>query len=348
MAFVDLTLAQTKMRRIREKGELIPVQFGFRSWNDYDSGKWIMGSKKCTLLIGGEPNHGKSYVTNELVMQLIEKHGFKVALFSTESGDVEKIFTHFCGLYIGKPYSKLRPDGKPNPYAMSDEEAVIAEHFLSDKLFVFRQDRKNNSYQSLENIYKELKKTEDLYHFKFDSLVIDPVYDVDDFEPKASEVLKVLNRFNLEAEENNRFDIMVNHVAETSKITDKNGNRKKLIALADEFYGGKNNQRKAMLMALVHRPLPNLNPETPEEYVAENQTDIHILKVKPEGIAKFGKYSIFYDWKSRRYYEHYEGSYDFAECTRFRYELPQEKALPTIDTSDAFGEEDFEQTQLPF
>ena len=350
MAFLDLSTAQKKMRILREKGELIPVRFGFQTWNQYDKGRYLMASRKCTLLLGGEPNHGKSQVTNELVMQMIEKHGFKVAIFTTESGDVEKVFSQFCGYYMGKPYTKLRPDGKPNHYAMTDAEADEAEYFMLQHLYVFKQDRKNTKYQTLENIYAELARAEDFYNIKFDSLVIDPIYDVDDFEPKADEVLRVLNRINLEAEESNRFDIVVNHVSETAKTVDKNGNRKKLLALADEFYGGKNNNRKAMLQVLVHRPIPNDDPEA-GEIVKENQTNIHILKVKPEGIAKWGVYPIYYDWKSRRYYEMFEDENNrfkqqFASCTKFFDRRPDEEInIKTITASpqEAFNNEDYEQ-----
>lgn len=343
MAFLDLSTAQKKMRILRENGELNPVKFGFDTWNQYDKGQYLMGSRKCTLLLGGEPNHGKSQVANELVMQMIEKHGFKVAIFTTESGDVEKVFSQFCGYYMGKPYAKIRPDGKPNNFAMTDDEASEAEYFMMQHLFVFKQDRKNTKYQTLENIYSELAKAEDFYNIKFDSLVIDPVYDVDDFEPKADEVLRILNRFNLEAEGSNRFDIMVNHVSETAKTVDKKGNRKKLLALADEFYGGKNNNRKAMLQILVHRPSPNDDPEA-GPIVKENQTDIHILKVKPEGIAKWGTYPIYYDWKSRRYYEMYDDEtgfkMQFARCTKFFGRRPDEKInvnLITATPQEAFN-----------
>lgn len=360
------------MRTLREKGELDPVKFGFHTWNQYDKGKHLMGSRKVTLLLGGEPNHGKSQFTNELVMQLIEKHGFKVALFTTESGDVEKVFAHFCGMYQGKSYVKLRPDGKPNQYAMTDAEADEAEYFLLQHLYVFKQDRKDTGYQTLENIYTQLAKAEELYGIRFDSLVIDPIYDVDDFEPKASEVLRVLNRINLEAEENNRFDIIVNHVAETAKLTDKNGNRKKLIALADEFYGGKNNNRKAMLQLLVHRPTPTVDENgrslpgfegSDIPVVWPNQTNIHVLKVKPDGIAKWGVYDIYYDWRRRRYYEKFEDDNNryherFAKCTKFYDEMPNKNFKPndfTATPEQAFGKpkeqnifDDEEYEDMPF
>lgn len=335
MGFYDIQSFQRKMRVLREKGEIDPVKFGFNSWNQFDKGRLIMGSRKATMLIGGEPNHGKSAFANELIMQLIENHNFKVAVFTTESGEVEKVFSNFCGLYQGKAYSKIRPDGKINNYAMTEEECSEAEYFLLDKLYVFKQDRKNTKYQTLENIYLELKKAEDLYNIKFDCLVIDPVYDVDDFEPKANEVLRVLNRFNLEAEENNRFDIMVNHVADTHKSYDqKTGKRRKTVALADEFYGGKNNNRKAMLQILVSRPDP-CDGEGGEEVVLENQTNIHVLKVKPEGVAKWGIYPIYYDWRRRRYYETYDGE-DGYSVTKYSNKTKFENEHPTksIDISN--------------
>lgn len=322
---IDESGIRDKMRNIRANGELTPIHYGFKTWNEWDQGRFFMGSRKTTLLIGGEPNHGKSQFTYELIMQLMEKHDFKVALFSTESGDVEKIFSMFCGFYIGKPYSQLRSDGKKNFYSMTDGEADEAEAFLLKRLFIFKQDLKDTKYQTLDNIYKQLKQTEDLYDIKFDTLAIDPVYDVDDFEPKADEVLRVLNRFNMEAQESNRYDIIVNHVSETAKMMDKQGRRIKMEALADEFYGGKNNQRKAQMMVLVHRPTPNDDAEL-GPIVKENQTNMKILKIKPDGMAKWGTYPLYYDTKSRRYYEHYveneQTVHSFADCVRFNHVNP--------------------------
>ena len=78
MGFYDLQQFQKKMRILREKGEIDPVKFGFNTWNQYDKGRLIMGSRKATVLIGGEPNSGKSAFTNELVIQLIELYNFKI------------------------------------------------------------------------------------------------------------------------------------------------------------------------------------------------------------------------------------------------------------------------------
>lgn len=344
------TSIQKELSKIREIGELKPVELGFRSWRNYDIGKFLQFSRGSTVLIGGEPHHGKTYFTNELVIQLIEKHNWKIAVFSTEAGSVAKQFSTYCGLYIGKPYSKIRPDGKINHFAMTDDEIDIATAKINQCVRIFEQDRKKPKYQTIENIYKMVAECEQQEDIKFDCVVIDPIYDVDDFEPKAEEVKRVLTTINYECEVNNRVDIIVNHVSETQKFVDKSGTRRKLRALADEFYGGKNNQRKAMLQILVERAIPNLHPDDPADFVPENQTNVHVLKAKPEGVAKMGVYPIFWDWKTRRYYENFEGDYHYADCSMLRDDKPysSESELPKVEPTNAFRDDNTRGNELPF
>lgn len=330
---------EKELKTLRDKGELSPVKFGFDSWNKYDEGHWLMGSRGSFVLIGGEPHHGKTKVTNELVMQLMELYDFKVAMFNTESGKVAKVFSEFYSLYIGKGFSKLRPDLKPNNFAMTDDELDIAKAFINKRLYVFEQDRKKEKYQTIENIYKMVEETERQEDIKFDCVVIDPVYDVDDFAPKAEEVKRVLSYIDYNCEINNRVDIIVNHVSETAKIVDKEGKRIKLRALADEFYGGKNNQRKAKLQLLVERPTPN---DDPQNQVLENQTNVHVLKAKPEGIARMGCYPIYYDWKSKRFYEIVDGVNQFPRGSRLQNNIVDVKSeVKPATLENAFGLEEF-------
>lgn len=320
MAFVSIEESSliADLKKIREKGDLQPVKFGFRSWNQYDQKKYLMFSRGTYTMIGGEAHHGKTYFTNELVMQMIEKHDFKVALFSNESGRAQNVFSTFYSLYVGKSFSKIRPDGSENKYAMTDQEMHKAMDFFNGKLFVWSEKNKVKEPRDLDRIYKEVSKTEYMYGFSFDSVVIDPIYDIDDFEPKAEAVRKTLERIDSECKEKNRCDIVVNHVADTPKLLNqKTGKRKKSVAMADEFYGGKNNNRKAYLQILIHRPEPNTDPEHPEDYIAENQTDVWVLKAKPEGIAFMGRYELFWDWKTKRFYEMHEDKMLFADCVSF-------------------------------
>jgi len=333
---------QQELKKIREEGELNPVKLGFSTWDDWDNGRLLMLSRGSWVLIGGEPHHGKTYFTNEIVMQLMEMHDFKVALISTESGNVAKVFSTFYGMYAGKHYSRIRSDMRRNDYAMNDDEKAIAEKFINEHLWVFEQNQTVKNYQSIENIYKRVADAEKQFNIKFDCVVIDPIYDVDGFEPKAEEVKRILTYIDYQCEISNRIDIVVNHVAETAKYVDKQGNRRKYRAGADEFYGGKNNQRKAKLQILVERPIPNTENELGEEYVAENQTNIHVLKAKPEGVAKMGTYKIYYDWKSRRYYEKREdGTTSYAQNSVMANKgvvVERQSTLNiTANPNDAFG-----------
>lgn len=320
------------LEHIREKGDLQPIQLGFRSWNQYEQKRYLMLSRGFFTLIGGEAHHGKTYFTNEIACQLIEKHNFKVALFSNESGRTQNVFSMYYSLYIGKPFSKFRPDGKRNEYCMSDSEMYKAMKFFQDKLFVWSEKNKVKEVRDLDRIYKEVERTQNDYTMKFDSVVLDPIYDVDGFEPKAESVRQTLERVDFECKQNNRCDIVVNHVADTPKLLNqKTGKRVKLLALADEFYGGKNNNRKAYLQILVHRPEANESPDNPEDYVSENQSDIYVLKAKPEGIAFIGKYELFWDWKTKRYKETYNEQSLFADCVHFENKEVKEKIIDELD-----------------
>ncbi|MFV0232800.1 hypothetical protein OBK30_07010 [Empedobacter falsenii] len=347
---------QYELQKIRNEGEIEPIQLGFESFNDFDNGKLLQMSRGTWVLIGGEPHHGKSQFTNEVILQLMEKHDFKVALFSSESGNIAKVFSIFYGMYIGKQYSRVRSDLKKNEFAMNDAEKSIAEEFINNHLYVFEQNPTVKGYQKIENFYKLVGEAEERFRIKFDCVVIDPIYDIDGFEPKAEEVKKILSYIDYQCETSNRIDIVVNHVAETAKFIDKNGNRRKYRAGGDEFYGGKNNQRKAKLQLLVERPTPNEDQdlEPGEERVTSNQSNIHVLKAKPEGIAKIGVYPIFYDWKSRRYYERKEnGQSQFSKGSKLEskeiYEQNYQTNITiTANPNDAFYTTAEEDDDFPF
>ena len=119
-----------------------------------------------------------------------------------------------------------------------------------------------------------------------------------------------------------------------------------------------------MLMLLVHRPDPTVDDNgrwlegfgNNDPVVKPNQTNIHVLKVKPEGIAKWGVYDIYYDWKKRRYYEMIDSQdgciLQFADCTKFNNERPNERLINQIKVTpeEAFnyGPESEDDDDMPF
>ena len=72
-------------------------------------------------------------------------------------------------------------------------------------------------------------------------------------------------------------------------------------ALPNEWAGGRTWWRRAFLMLLVYRPPVFLTDSLGNNF-ADNETHVYCQKAKPKGIAKLGMKSIFYDWKTNRYY----------------------------------------------
>ena len=109
-----------------------------------------------------------------------------------------------------------------------------------------------------------------------------------------------------------------------------------------------------MLQLLVDRP-PTNDGEDGSEVVLENQTNIHVLKVKPEGVAKWGVYPIYYDWRRRRYYETYEEDnkiiIKYSNGTKFIKENPVNNIDTTKITAtpkEAFYGKTDEDDSMPF
>jgi len=334
---VTLKDVEGASKDIRENGMLRAVHLGFQTW-----GTNFMLSRRYPVYVAGEPHHGKSTFTYEMLVQLSEKYGFKHFCYFGEAGNPEHIFSELREIYIGKPYSKVRNGGGENNYAMNEADVNAADIFIENH-FVIEEIKEE---MTLKGFYESLNKYEEENNIKFDCAVIDPVYDLEDFEAKEKVINRMLKKINKECFKNNRIDFVVNHVSETFKFFDKDkGTRKKMPALADEWYGGKVWQRRAFLQLLVYRPLPNLNPDENEDLIEENETHIYIQKAKPNGIGKVGKYKIYFDWKKKRYYEKTEKGDEYPDCSiHFK-----ERIKPIIKTNiidvkpslnEAFGESD--------
>lgn len=334
---IQLSDVSLDLKDLRENGRLRAVGLGFQSW-----GTDFMLSRRYPVYIAGEPHHGKSTFTYEILVQLSEKYGFKHFCYFGEAGNPADIFAELMEIYIGKPYSEVRNGGGKTKFCMNEADLNAAELFIENHFHI----EPIKEEMTLKGFYENLKKDEELKNIKYDCAVIDPVYDLEDFEAKEKVINRMLKKVNKECFDNNRIDFVVNHVSDTFKFFDKDkGTRKKMPALADEWYGGKVWQRRAFLQLLVFRPLPNDNPDEGEEIVEENETHIYIQKAKPNGIGKVGKYKLYFDWKKKRYYEKTDVGNEYPDCSlhfKERVIPEQTKDIRNIKPSlkDAFGETD--------
>ena len=114
-------------------------------------------------VVTGVPNHGKSFTLDYLMMRLITRRGWRVAVFSPENYPFKKHFGKLASLYIGKPFHQMDVHER-----MSKEEVALAKKYLSDKVF-FIKPEKEFTLDYILDAAKDL-----IFRYGINALVIDP------------------------------------------------------------------------------------------------------------------------------------------------------------------------------
>ena len=285
--YFRLTDKITEVKKISEVGTTDVIRCGIDVLDE------IVGFKKgYPVFIGGAPHHGKTEFGLECLMNLSNKHGFKWFCYLGEGGDIETIFLELMHKYLGKPYS-----------FMNEREKTTAEYFVNEHFVIANIDLDF----AIEGFYKAVEEAESELKIKFDGTFFDPFNDIEEdlinFGGREDKFLAyALKQVRISSKQNKRIDFIVNHIADIKAIADKStGMRYMPPALPNEWAGGRTWWRRAFLMLLVYRPPVFLTDSLGNNF-ADNETHVYCQKAKPKGIAKLGMKSIFYDWKTNRYY----------------------------------------------
>ena len=255
------------------------------------------------LIIFGLPQSGKSYWTFNALINLSKIYGFKHFLFTPEMGMPEQVLATIAEIYVGKPIKKIKPNGKENIYAMTDAEREGAYNWIREHFVVVdRVDFKNKDVILLKDVYELADEFEREGGWKFRTITIDPWAEI--FEDAITygrndlAISADITRMREDGFENKRSTIIINH-AQTSPIYDKNTNSMRYpVPAPSQVSGGTMWWKRGFTMVLLYRPDPRF-----EELAEENETWVTIQKFKPKGSAHVGKATLFWDWKTQRYYE---------------------------------------------
>jgi hypothetical protein len=264
---------------------------------------WLSVKKGYPIFIGGAPHSGKTEFTFELLVNWSKLYKWKHFVYCGEGGNIEHVYYELIHKFLEKPYKWA-----------TQSERIYAEQFISEHFIVANHDLDF----TIDDFYKTVEKAEKELNIKFDSTVFDPFNDIKDetdmFGGREDKYLAyALKRCRISAKNNNRIDILVNHIADVRAVTDKDGNRYMPPALPNEWAGGRTWWRRAFLMLLIYRPPMCLKDHNGQPY-QENETHVYIQKAKPKGVAKLGVRSIFYDWKKNRYYSYDEAGQLLYSC----------------------------------
>ncbi len=309
-------------------------EFRLNGWSKgektgYDNLDEIFSLKKgYPLFVAGAPHAGKTEFILDMLVNTSLLHKWKHFIYLGENGEVEEIISEIAHKYIRKPFK-----GKEQ-YAMSESEKTQAEMWIEEH-FVFLDDSED---YNLISFYTKVEQSEIEYGIKYDTTLFDPFNDLIDEtslhggrdDKWLAHELKLVRRIS---KKNNRIDILINHIADVSPILDKSsGNRYIPPALPSEWSGGRTWWRRAFCMIMVYIPPFWMNDENGVPY-GENVSLIYIQKAKPKGVAKLGKCTLYWDWKTNRYYDR---------------PLHTPRAFNNIPQSHFEAEKSIEQDPIPF
>lgn len=260
--------------------------------------------KGYPIFIGGAPFSGKTEFAFEIMLNCSILYGWKHFIYCGEGGNIEHIYYELIHKYANKPYKFL-----------DEKDRLSAEYFVSEHFVIANHDIDF----TVKDFYTTVSEAEIEYGIKFDTTLFDPFNDIKEdlssFGGREDKFLAdALKQVRISSKNNNRIDIIINHIADVRTVVDDSGNRYMPPALPNEWAGGRTWWRRAFTMILVYRP-PIFLKDTNGMPYAENESHIIVQKSKPKGIGKIGRASIFWDWKKNRYYC-YKESQQLYSCQK--------------------------------
>ena len=304
---------------------------------------FISYMKKHTTYIYASPTSGKTQFAFSEMVYLAEKYGWKFAIYPSESGDPEDVLSEVASIYIGKLHHSNDKMLKMSPQENVRAKEFFRKHFYCiDPLFLG-----NSPAVDAEYIIDETRYIEEVEGIHIDCIFIDPVTELDERENERTD--KFIKRVNTlirkDAKANDRHNILVYHVAAQQPMIDKDTNKTYFAEPHPrEIAGGQNAYKQGDQVINIYRPTAGMFDKSSNREYSDNETHVIIHKSRPKGVGKKGRFIIYFDWKTNRYYEN-------PELTRYSDPVGVERQetinlQPTytqpisIENGDIFGDDE--------
>jgi len=257
--------------------------------------------KGSTTYIIASPAVGKSSILYEILINLAEFKGWKIAIFSPEGGSPTDLYAEMLWAYLRKPFLKN------DVVNATDKEVEEAYDFMEKHFYIIDAGLKDLNAESYYRSIQDIEKEDGI---KISACVIDPIVELNINPENRREDLALgsfLTRVRKFSSENNMHTFIAIHTRQMQLVTKKQEDGSMLFYYPQPTFfdaaGGQMYGRKGyMILSLWRPPSELINPETEAPY-AKNETIIEVLKVKPKVMGKIGKVSLFYDNWSSRFYE---------------------------------------------
>lgn len=303
------------------------IQFGDSRGNDsrYSVAKpFVSFKKQCFTLIYSSPYSGKTQYAFSEVVNLAERDGWKFAVYSVETGEPKHIWQEVTMI-------RYKID---NVKTLTREQILESKQFFKKHFFVIDPLYKRAlTPVTIDNVYATVEIIEEQENIKLDSVVIDPLTEIESEQNDARIDLfmaHVLKATRADARINNRHNFIITHVRDQKPIFDTaSGKTYFPVPTPREISGGQNPYKFGQQMICVYRPDENIIDKNTGSPPEPNETQIYVQKSKPKGIGRIGNFKLYYSIKKNTYYES-----PYAEFATEEY-VP-----PTISLKDAFSMDD--------
>jgi len=281
--------------------------------------------KGATTYVYGAPHNGKTQLWYQILVNLSLRDGLRHLVFSPENGHAAQVAIDILEIIAGKTAT-----GK---YKMTEEEFKTAHEIYDQHFLIVDPEGKD---LKMDDFFNQVIIAESEYETTIDTVTIDPFNELKNEIKNESRDMwleRVLGEVRKFARGHNKHVCIITHVRDQAVLTQKTPEIRyypmpepREIAYGQAWY------RKGLAMIAVWRPKFGLKDENGIPYL-ENETVVAIQKVKPKGIGEgMGSVRLFYDFKSKRYFEH-------NKKEQKTYEEEQKYNTNSEDTYNEFDDE---------
>ena len=249
-------------------------------------------------------SEGKTQFTLQQAVHLSVAHGWKHALWLSESGKKSEAVLDIVMCYLGK--SLFSGD------YISDDEILEALLFLNDFFYFIDHEKSMLNIRDIYEIVAEIEQTEGI---KISGVIIDNATNLAREQTKSSLMIHeymnyLMTAVNRTSLSKGYHTFILFHVGKPESMAECKTSGKKFRPCPSDFsiLGGQQTGYLGFQMFSVWRPCRTIddygiiNPKTGVPY-AINETVITVTKSKPKKIGIEGSFHIYFDIDKQQYYE---------------------------------------------
>jgi len=324
--FYTLDEVEDKLFELRDLG------FKKGAWVGHNPLYERMSIKRSSYtILYAAPTMGKTQFLFEILMNLAEFEGKRIALISSETGSVREIYSELLWVYLRKPFVK-------GDYEYANEEEVRkGVEFIRRHFYVIDSGLDDIS---VKGFYRQVMLLQEKIGVKIDVCALDPYTEFSsETEVGVRDDIAIGKDLNTIRKMSNSLDlhsILTMHVTKPQlKVID--GVKVQVPPDPTEIAGGQQSYRKGMQMVYVHRQ-DKVHPDTKEflDGHARGKVLVGIVKAKPKSVGSTGVVEMYYDRFSNRYY-----TYDTESSSRV-----YAHANPNPEVSEDYVEEMSAQAEM--